>query len=78
MLWVLKRTVLIRRFFEHPKHMFELMDTNIIAIVRSKLVLNRLYGKRWSTRKVELKFGDIDLIKGHVSLNIIIKYAVGT
>ena len=26
MLWVLKRTVSSRRFFEHTKHMFKLMD----------------------------------------------------
>ena len=35
MLWVLKRTVSLRRFFEHPKHMLKMMDKNIIAILRS-------------------------------------------
>ena len=37
MLWVLKRTVSMRRFFgsfEHPNHMFKLMDKKIIAILR--------------------------------------------
>ena len=33
MLWVLKRNVLMRRFFEQPKHMFKLMDKKIIAIL---------------------------------------------
>ena len=39
MLWVLKRTVSLktvsmRRFFEHPKHMFKLMGKTIITILR--------------------------------------------
>ena len=33
MLWVLNRTVSMRLFFEHPKHMFKLMDKKIIAIL---------------------------------------------
>ena len=36
MLWVLKRTVSLRRvFFEHPKHMFKLIGKEIITILRS-------------------------------------------
>ena len=34
MLWVLKKTVSMRRFFWAPKHMFKLMDKKIIAILR--------------------------------------------
>ena len=34
MLWVLKRTVSSRQSFEHPKHMFKLMDKKIITILR--------------------------------------------
>ena len=34
MLWVLKWTVSMRRFFEHPQHMFKLMGKKIIAILR--------------------------------------------
>ena len=43
MLWVLKR-ISMRRFFEHPKHMFKLMDKKIIAILCSKILLNWPYG----------------------------------
>ena len=32
MLWVLKRTVSMRWFFENPKHMFKLMAKKIITI----------------------------------------------
>ena len=32
MLWVLKRTVSMRQFFEHPKHMFKLMGKKMITI----------------------------------------------
>ena len=31
MLWVLKRTISMNGSFEHPKHMFELMDKDINA-----------------------------------------------
>ena len=31
MLWVLKRTVSMRRFIEHPKHMFKLMGPGRVA-----------------------------------------------
>ena len=35
MLWVLKRTVSMRRgFFEHPKHMIKLMGKEIFTILR--------------------------------------------
>ena len=34
MLWVLKLTVSMRRFFQHPKHMFKLMGKKIITILR--------------------------------------------
>ena len=43
MLWVLKRTVSMRRFFWAPKHMFKMMDKKIIAILRSNFLLNWLY-----------------------------------
>ena len=49
MLWVLKRTVSMRRFFyqdgsfEHPRHMFKLMNKKIIAILHSKILLNWPY-----------------------------------
>ena len=36
MLWVLKRTVLMRRFICAPKHMFKLMGMKIITILRFK------------------------------------------
>ena len=50
MLWVLKRTVLIRRFFwapkthwdgsfEHPKHIFKLMGKERITILRLNFLL---------------------------------------
>ena len=39
MLWVLKITVLMRRFFEQPKHMLKLMGKKIIAILRSSFLL---------------------------------------
>ena len=32
MSWVLKRTVSMRRFIEHTKHTFKLMDKKVIAI----------------------------------------------
>ena len=34
MLWVLKRTVSLRRFFCGPKHMFKLMGKKMIKILR--------------------------------------------
>ena len=37
MLWILKRAVSVRRFFEHPKHMLKLMDKKISTILRSKM-----------------------------------------
>ena len=43
MLWVLKRTVSMRRFFEHPKHMLKLTDKKIIAILRINFLLNWSY-----------------------------------
>ena len=43
MLWVLKRNVSMRRFFEHPKHMFKLIGKKIIAILRLKNVLTWPY-----------------------------------
>ena len=33
MLWVLKRTVSLRHFFEHPKQMFRLMSKYLITIL---------------------------------------------
>ena len=38
MLWVLKRTVSIRRFFERPKPMFLLMDKKILTILCPKFL----------------------------------------
>ena len=32
MLWVLKRTVSMRRFFKHPKHIQKIMDKKIFTI----------------------------------------------
>ena len=43
MLWVLKRTVSMRRFFEHPKHMLKLMGKKIFTILRSKIVFISTY-----------------------------------
>ena len=34
MLWVLKRTVSMRRFFEHPKHMLKIMGKNIYSTTK--------------------------------------------
>ena len=40
MLWVLKRTVSMRRvFFEHPKHMIKLMGKKINAILGAQSIL---------------------------------------
>ena len=41
MLWVLKRTVSMRRFFEHPKHIFEVMVKvkEINAILGAQTIL---------------------------------------
>ena len=36
MLWVLKRIVLMREFIWAPKHMLELIDKKIFAILLSK------------------------------------------
>ena len=34
MMWGLKRTFLIRRFFEQPKHMLKIMGMKIFKILR--------------------------------------------
>ena len=39
MLWMLKRTVSLRRFLTAPKHMFKLMDKKIIANLRKLFLL---------------------------------------
>ena len=39
MLWVFKRTISVRSFFEHPKHMFNLISKKIIAMLRLKICL---------------------------------------
>ena len=39
MLWVLKRTVSMRWFFEHPKHMFKLMSKEINTILGAQRIL---------------------------------------
>ena len=36
MLCVLKRTVSMRQFFEHPKHMFELTSKKIVSLLHLK------------------------------------------
>ena len=46
MLWVLERTVSMRQFFEHPKHMFKLMGKKIITHLHSKNVLSKLVFNR--------------------------------
>ena len=43
MLWVLKRTVSMRRFFKHPKHMLKMMGKKIITILHAKILLNWTY-----------------------------------
>ena len=43
MFWILKRTVLMRRFFEHPKHMFKLTDKEMNAILGVLTILIRTY-----------------------------------
>ena len=37
MVWVFKRTVSMRRSFEHPKHMLKLMGQNIFSIFTIKV-----------------------------------------
>ena len=39
MLWVLKRTVSMRRFFWAPKHMLRLMGKEILTSLSSKILL---------------------------------------
>ena len=41
MLWVLKRTVTMRQFFEHPKHMFKLIDAEKITLTLFFFCLTR-------------------------------------
>ena len=43
MLWVLKRTISMRGFFEHTEHMFKLMDKKITAILQSIILRNWTY-----------------------------------
>ena len=43
MLWVLKWTVWMRRYFEHSKHVFKVMDKKIIKILRWNILLNWPY-----------------------------------
>ena len=38
MLWVLKRIVSMRRFFEHPNHILKLTGNKLITILRKKSV----------------------------------------
>ena len=38
MLLVLKRTVSMRRFFEHPKHMFKLLSTEINVFLGAQTI----------------------------------------
>ena len=41
MLWVLKRTVSMIRFVEHPKHILELRNKEIFTILHSKFCLSK-------------------------------------
>ena len=50
MLWVLKRTVSMRRFFLAPKNMFKLMHKKIFAILRKLFLLNWHYGNYKSSK----------------------------
>ena len=43
MLWVLKRTVSMRRFFEHPEQMLKLMDKKIFTILHSNILSILIY-----------------------------------
>ena len=40
MLWVLKRPVSMRRFFEHQKQMFKLMGKEINAILGAQTIIS--------------------------------------
>ena len=48
MLWVLKRTVSMRRFFEHPKRMFKLMGKKKLQFYAQKISLTGLYLYSWN------------------------------
>ena len=58
-LWVVKRTVSVRRFFWAPKHMFKLTGKKIITILRSWNILTWIY----------------DSITSHIQILIIWKLA---
>ena len=54
MMWALKRTVSLRRFFEHPKHMLKLMAKKIYTILRSIFFLTKPMGALWKFFAVKL------------------------
>ena len=54
MFWVLKRTVSMRRSFEHPKHMFRLLGKKIITNSPSKFCLTG--PMQYDTETVDLFF----------------------
>ena len=53
--------------FEHPKHMFKLMDKKIITILRKSFLLNWPYGKQQSLFELLTWFADLIL---YVPVNI--------
>ena len=55
MLWVLKRTVSMRRFFEHTKHMFKLMGKEINAILSAQTILIWTY--EFGNKNVRMPLG---------------------
>ena len=57
MLWVLKRTVSMRRIFWAPKNMFKLMDKKTLAILRKLFLLSWPYAHGWQF------FGDFSWIQ---------------
>ena len=66
MLWVLKRTVSMRRFFEHPKQMFKLSDQKLLTILRPNICL---FGGLTLFVILTLNFTHIILTyTGHVSI----------
>ena len=71
MLWVLKRTVSMRRFFDHPKHTLKLMGITLLTILRSFFVcLSKpmkwfLHMDSEDSDKTGLKSRLVRLIAGH-------------
>ena len=53
MLWVLRRTVSMKRSFEHPKHMLKLMGEKIFTILRYKILFTLTCDRRYDVQKVD-------------------------